>query len=151
MSPKNNREETPMSIGTGVGLAVAGAILYWAVELDVPYLFEGALGVIAMVAGLAIVAASFVVTPRSHPTVAAGLSLGAAGAALAWAVDIDLPFVYDGSLGVILMFAGVIAVVAAAVMDYQRARGRHEVEYRYSDGSAHRGNTHRTSRWPSWR
>ena len=135
-----------MSIGTGVGLAVAGAILYWAVELDVPYLFEGALGVIAMIAGLAIVAASFVVTPRSHSTVAAGLSLAAAGAALTWAVDIDLPFVYDGSLGVILMFAGVIAVVVAAVMDYQRARGRQQVEYRYSDGSAHRSSHPLTDR-----
>ncbi len=127
-----------MSIGAGLGLAVAGAILYWAVELDVPYLFEGALGVIAMVAGLAIVGATFIVTPRTHGTVAAGLGLGAAGAALVWAVDIDLPFVYDGSLGVILMFAGVVAVVASAVMEYQRSRARHEVEYRYSDGSPER-------------
>jgi hypothetical protein len=133
-----------MSIGSGVGLVVAGAILYWAIELDVPYLFEGALGVIAMVAGLAIIAATFVVTPRAHGTVSGGLALAAAGAALAWAVDIDLPFVYDWSLGVILMFAGIIAVIAAAVMDYQRTRGaRHEVEYRYSDGSSAR-----TRHWP---
>jgi hypothetical protein len=144
MRSANNQEEPLMSIGTGVGLAVAGAILYWAIELDVPYLFEGGLGVIAMVAGLAIVAATFVVSPRAHSTVAAGLALAGVGAALAWAVDIDLPFVYDGSLGLILMFAGIIAVVAAAVMDYQRTRGaRHEVEYRYSDGSAER-----TRHWP---
>lgn len=127
-----------MSIGAGMGLAVAGAIVYWAVELDLPYVFEGALGVIAMIAGMAIVGAAFVVTPRSHNTVAGGLGLVAAGAVLTWAVDIDLPFVYDGSLGVILMFAGAIAIVAALVMDYQRTRSRHEVDYRRPDGSTYR-------------
>jgi Ca2+/Na+ antiporter len=148
-----------MSIGTGVGLVVAGAVLTWAIELDVPYLYEGALGLIAIVAGLAIIAASFVVTARSHNTVAAGLALTAGGAALTWAIDIDLPFVYDGSLGVILMFAGLITVIAAAVMEYQRTRSRHDVEYRYSDGSVHRsghavgyrhsdGSPHRSSHHP---
>jgi hypothetical protein len=130
-----------MGIGSGVGLIVAGAILYWAVELDVPYVYEDALGAIAMVGGLAVIAAFLTVHERAHGSVATGLGLTAAGAALTWAVDIDLPYVYDGSLGVILMFAGIIAVVAAVVMDYQRARSRHTVEYRYPDGSTHRSSS----------
>ena len=128
-----------MSIGTGVGLAVAGAILRWAVELNVPYVFEDALGMIVMLAGLAVVAISFGVTERARGNVGVGLGCLVAGAILTWAVDIDLPYVYDGSLGIILMFAGVIAVVAAIAMDYQHTRSRHTVDYRYSDDPARRG------------
>ncbi len=128
-----------MSIGTGVGLAVAGAILHWAVELNVPYVFEDALGMIVMLAGLAVVAISFGVTERARGNVGVGLGLLVAGAILTWAVDLDLPYVYDGSLGIILMFAGVIAVVAAIAMDYQHTRSRHTVDYRYSDDPTRRG------------
>lgn len=126
-----------MGIGSGVSLIVAGAILTWAVELDVPYLFEGALGVIAMVAGLAVIAVSIAVHPRAYSSVGTGLALATAGAILTWAVDIDLPFVYDGSLGLILLAAGVIGAIAAIVMDVQRQRGDRVVEYRYADGSRH--------------
>jgi len=126
-----------MGIGSGVGLIVAGAILTWAIELDVPYLFEGALGVIAMIAGLAVIAVSIAVHPRAYSSVGTGLALATAGAILTWAVDIDLPFVYDGSLGLILLAAGVIGAIAAIVMDVQRQRGDRVVEYRYADGSRH--------------
>jgi hypothetical protein len=131
-----NREEGSMGIGSGVGLVVAGAILFWAVELDVPYVYEDALGVIAMLAGLAVVAVAVAVHPRAHSSVGTGLALTVAGAVLTWAVDIDLPYVYDGSLGVILTFAGIIAIVAAVAMDYHRQRSRQVVEYRYPDGSS---------------
>lgn len=125
-----------MGIGSGVGLVVAGAILFWAIELDVPYLYEGALGVIAMLAGLAVVAVAVGVHPRAHSSVGTGLALTVAGAVLTWAVNIDLPYVYDGSLGIILTFAGIIAIVAAVAMDYQRQRSRQVVEYRHPDGSS---------------
>jgi hypothetical protein len=138
-----------MSIGTGVGLLLAGAILYWAVEFNLPYVFEDALGVIMMLAGLAVVAASAALAPRSHGSVGAGLGLTAAGAVLTWAVEIDLPYVYDGSLGIILMFAGIIAVAAAVGMDVQRSRSRHAVEYRQSDGSTYRGERG-PGRFSSW-
>jgi hypothetical protein len=127
-----------MGIGSGVGLIVAGAILTWAVELDVPYLFEGALGVIAMIAGLAVIAVSLTVHQRAHSSVGTGLGLATVGAILTWAVDIDLPYVYDGSLGLILLVAGVIGAVAAIGMDIQRQRSQQVVEYRYPDGSTRR-------------
>jgi hypothetical protein len=41
-----------MGIGTGVGLLAAGAILFWAVDVDLPYLDDPALGVILMVIGI---------------------------------------------------------------------------------------------------
>ena len=126
-----------MGIGSGVGLIVAGAILTWAVELDVPYLFEGALGVIAMIAGLAVIVVSIAVHPRAYSSVGTGVALATAGAVLTWAGDIDLPFVYDGSLGLILLAAGVIGAIAAIVMDVQRQRSQRVVEYRYPDGSRH--------------
>jgi FtsH-binding integral membrane protein len=127
-----------MGIGTGVGLIVAGAILTWAVELDLPYVFEGALGVIVMIAGLVVIAVSFSVHPRAYSSVGTGLTLATAGAILTWAVDIDLPYVYDGSLGLILLAAGVIGGVVAVAMDIQRRRSQQVVEYRYPDGSTRR-------------
>ena len=126
-----------MGIGSGVGLIIAGAILTWAVELDVPYLFEGALGVIAMIAGLAVIVVTMTVHPRAYSSVGTGLALSTAGAILTWAVDIDLPYVYDGSLGLILLAAGLIGTIAAIVMDVQRQRSQRVVEYRYPDGSRH--------------
>jgi hypothetical protein len=127
-----------MGIGSGVVLIVVGAVLTWAVELDVPYLFEGALGVIGMIAGLAVIAVSLTVHPRAYSSVGTGLVLAAVGAALTWAVDIDLPYVYDGSLGLILMAAGVIGAIAAIAMDVQRQRSQQVVQYRYPDGSTRR-------------
>ena len=45
-----------MGLGLGVLLLVAGAILYWAVEIDIPGVTDNTLGVILMVVGgLAIV------------------------------------------------------------------------------------------------
>jgi hypothetical protein len=124
-----------MGIGSGVGLIIAGAILTWAIELDVPYLYEGALGVIMMIAGLAVIAVTVAVHPRAYSSVGTGLALATAGAIFTWAVEIDLPYVYDGSLGVILLAAGLIGVIAAIVMDFQRQRSRQVVEYRHPDGS----------------
>jgi hypothetical protein len=112
-----------MTVGTGAGLVLAGAIVRWALEIDVPFLFEDELGVIMLVTGLAVIAGAFGVSERAQGSVGGGLALVAAGAVLAWGVDIDLPYVYDGSLGIILVVAGLIAIVVATAMDYQRSEG----------------------------
>jgi hypothetical protein len=127
-----------MTVGSGAILAVVGAILRWALEVNIPYVFEDELGVILLVTGLAIIAAAFGVSERAHGSVGGGLALVGAGAALVWAVQIDLPYVYDGSLGIILMVAGAIAIVVAVAMDYQRREGGHRVEYRRYHGDAPR-------------
>ena len=63
-----------------------------------------------------------------------GIVLIAAGAILYWAIDIDLPFVTDSALGVILMAAGALALILALVMNDQRSRSKHTVEERrYGD------------------
>jgi uncharacterized membrane protein YccC len=127
-----------MTVGTGAVLAVIGAILRWALEVNIPFVSEDDLGLILLLTGLAIVAAAFGVSERAHGTVGAGLGLMGGGAALVWAVDIDLPYVYDGSLGIILMVAGAIALVVAVTMDYQRRDGHRRVEYRRWHGRTER-------------
>lgn len=125
-----------MHIGTGVGLIVAGAILYWAVDADLPYVADGALGVILMLTGVvAVVAAAVVHGQRSQTGAGTGVGLIMGGAVLLWAVDLDLPYVAEAPLGLILMVAGIIAVVATVAMTMQRSRSREVVEHRYVDGS----------------
>ena len=41
-----------MGTGIGVVLLVVGAILYWAIDADIPGINEGATGVILMLAGI---------------------------------------------------------------------------------------------------
>ena len=56
-----------MGIGLGIVLIVAGAILFWAVEVDLPFIDDDALGVIFMAAGaLAIVLALVMNAQRSR-------------------------------------------------------------------------------------
>lgn len=63
-----------------------------------------------------------------------GIVLIVAGAILRWAVDFDLPFIEDDNLGVILLAAGVLAIILALVMNAQRSRSKHTVEERrYGD------------------
>lgn len=47
-------------VGTGIVLAVAGAIVVWAVDFDVPYIDDDALGAIFLVGGLVAVAGTVV-------------------------------------------------------------------------------------------
>ena len=61
-----------------------------------------------------------------------GIVLIVVGAILLFALDVNLPFVSDDTLGIILIVAGVIAVVLALVMNAQRSRTRHVQETRYS-------------------
>ena len=59
-----------MGVGVGVVLLVLGAILYWAVEVDIPGVSDNTLGIILMVVGvIAIVLALVVNQQRSRTTV----------------------------------------------------------------------------------
>jgi hypothetical protein len=60
-----------------------------------------------------------------------GIVLIVVGAILLWAVQADLPFVSDDTLGIILIVAGILAVILALVMNAQRTRTKHTQENRY--------------------
>jgi hypothetical protein len=116
-----------MGIGAAVVCFAAGAILYWAVDVDLPYVDDNTLGAILILAGaLAAVVAVIMNTRRSETGTSVGTGIGvlATGAILYWAVDVDFPFVTDSALGVILMFAGVTTVAAAVGMHVHGSRDR---------------------------
>jgi len=59
-----------MGVGVGVVLLVVGAILYWAVEVDIPGVSDNTLGIILMVVGvIAIILALIINQQRSRTTV----------------------------------------------------------------------------------
>ena len=60
-----------------------------------------------------------------------GIVLIVVGAILLWAVQVNIPYVSDDTLGMILMVVGILAVVLALVMNAQRSRTRHVQENRY--------------------
>ena len=60
-----------------------------------------------------------------------GIVLIVIGAILVFALNVNLPFVSDNTLGIILIVAGVIARIAALVMQQQRGRTKHVQENRY--------------------
>ena len=128
-----------MGIGTAIVLFAAGAILYWAVDVDIPYVEDDTLGSILILAGALAAAVAVIVNTRRSETgtsVGTGIGLTAAGAVLYWAVDVDFPFIADGALGVILMIAGLITIAATLTLHWQDSRSRHVVQRRdpYSDG-----------------
>jgi len=58
-----------MGIGLGIVLLVVGAILYWAVEVDIPGISDNTLGIILMVVGaLAIILALVMNQQRTRRT-----------------------------------------------------------------------------------
>lgn len=61
-----------------------------------------------------------------------GIVLVVVGAILLFALDVNLPFVSDDTLGIILMVAGVAAIILALVMNAQRSRTRHIQDNRYT-------------------
>jgi hypothetical protein len=63
-----------------------------------------------------------------------GILLIAVGAVLSWAVDVDLPYIADDAMGVILIVAGGIAVVATVIMSMQRTRHRPAARDGYGPG-----------------
>ena len=111
-------------VGVGVGLVAAGALVLWAIEIDLPHVDDSALGVILMVAGaIAAIASVIVGSGHAEPGIGAGVALIAAGAIGYWAVDVDLPYILDDALSVILMVAGALAVVAAVLSQVRPTRG----------------------------
>ncbi|HYI57137.1 MAG TPA: DUF6458 family protein [Microlunatus sp.] len=60
-----------------------------------------------------------------------GIVLLVLGAILLFALNVNIPFVSDDTLGIILMVAGAVALVIALVMQAQRGRTKHVQENRY--------------------
>lgn len=114
-----------MGIGTGVFLIAVGSILLWAIDTDLPYIDDDSLGLILLLAGLAVLVISVVMkVDRPEAGVGTGVFLIAGGAVLSWAIDADLPYIADYVLGGILMAAGAISVTATALIALQRRRDR---------------------------
>ena len=122
-----------MGLGAGLVLLAAGAILTWAVDVDVPYVDDHALGSMLLAAGvLSLVVAAVVNAARASGVndVGIGLAMIAGGAVLIWGLDVDVPFIWDGALGGILMVGGAVAIGAALLMQHQQTRSRRVVEHR---------------------
>jgi hypothetical protein len=49
-----------------------------------------------------------------------GVLLLALGAVLTWAVDFDLPYIDDDSLGLILLLVGIVALVGSVIVQAER-------------------------------
>ncbi len=60
-----------------------------------------------------------------------GIVLIVIGAVLLWALNVNLPFFSDDTLGIILIIAGILAIVLALLMNAQRTRTKHTQENRY--------------------
>ena len=63
--------------------------------------------------------------------VGVGVVLLVLGAIIYFALELDIPGLENGTLGVILMVVGALAIVLALVMNNQRANTRHVEEKRY--------------------
>jgi hypothetical protein len=50
---------------------------------------------------------------------------------LLFALNIDMPFVSDDTLGIIFIVAGALALILALVLQAQRSRTKHVQENRY--------------------
>jgi uncharacterized membrane protein HdeD (DUF308 family) len=66
--------------------------------------------------------------------IGAGIVLIVIGAILLFALNIDMPFVSDDTLGIIFIVAGALALILALIMQAQRSRTKHVQENRF-DGS----------------
>ena len=122
-----------MGLGAGLLLLAAGAILTWAVDVDLPYVDDDALGSMLFAAGvLSLVVAAVVHAARASRVndVGIGLMLVAGGAILVWGLDVDVPYIWDGALGAILMVGGAVSIGAAVLIKRQRTSSRRVVEYR---------------------
>jgi uncharacterized membrane protein YccC len=123
-----------MGLGTGIGLIASGAVLMWALDVDIPYVQDHLLGQVLLVGGIvAVVAASVVRAQQPEASPDTGIALIVAGAALVWAVEADIPHVYDEALGAILLAGGAATVVATVAFGRLRSplsRRRREVAHR---------------------
>jgi uncharacterized membrane protein YidH (DUF202 family) len=60
-----------------------------------------------------------------------GIALIVIGLIVLFALQGDVPFFTDGTLGIILIVGGALALVIGLVMQFQRGRTRHVQENRY--------------------
>lgn len=60
-----------------------------------------------------------------------GILLLIVGLVLMFAVNVNIPYVSDNTLGLILVIGGALAIVLALVMNAQRSRTKHVQENRY--------------------
>lgn len=60
-----------------------------------------------------------------------GIVLIVLGAILLFAIQLDLPFVTDDALGIILIVGGILVVILSLVLNAQRTRTKHVQENRY--------------------
>ena len=60
-----------------------------------------------------------------------GIVLIVVGAILLFALNVNMPYIEDNTLGIILIVAGVISLILALVMQQQRGRTKHVQENRY--------------------
>lgn len=60
-----------------------------------------------------------------------GVVLAVIGAALMWAIDVNISFIDDFTLGLILFIAGVAAIVISLILNAQRSRTTHVEERRF--------------------
>jgi hypothetical protein len=119
-----------MGLGTGIVLVALGAVLTWALDVDLPYVDDDALGALLLVVGVvAVVVTAVMHAQRPDVGPDAGVGLLTVGAALLWAVDVDIPYVYDSALGAILLVGGLVTVGAALAMNRPRT-SRRQVVYR---------------------
>jgi len=62
-----------------------------------------------------------------------GVILIVAGAVLMWALNVDLSYVDDNTLGLILFIVGIITVGLSLVLNMQKSRTTHIEEHRYDN------------------
>ncbi|GAA3700270.1 hypothetical protein GCM10022204_16240 [Microlunatus aurantiacus] len=60
-----------------------------------------------------------------------GIFLIVVGAILLFALNVNIPYVSDDTLGIILLVAGALTLVLALVLQAQRGRTKHVQETRY--------------------
>lgn len=60
-----------------------------------------------------------------------GVVLIVIGAALMWAINVDISFIDDFTLGLILFLVGIAAIVLSLFLNAQRNRTTHVEERRY--------------------
>ncbi len=63
-----------------------------------------------------------------------GVVLIVLGAIFMWAIDFDMEFVDDRTLGLILLIAGILTILLSLVLAAQRSRTTHVEERRYDQG-----------------
>ena len=61
-----------------------------------------------------------------------GIVLIVIGAILLFALNVDMPFVSDDTLGIILIVAGALALIMALILQAQRTRTKHVEENRFN-------------------